>query len=79
MFAILCHDLGKATATTTEADGRIRAIDHEYQGIAPTKTLLYRLSDEHDFIEQYLTPCRTSPQTLTVLSRQSQKTKPYGS
>ncbi|MFK5977025.1 MAG: hypothetical protein QM493_10995 [Sulfurovum sp.] len=63
MFAILCHDLGKATATTIESDGRIRAIDHEYQGIAPTKSLLYRLTDEHDFIdtisplvEQHLKP-----------------------
>ena len=54
MFAILCHDLGKATSTTIEADGRIRAIDHEYQGIEPTKKLLYRLTDEHDFINSIL-------------------------
>lgn len=54
MFAILCHDLGKATATTIESDGRIRAIEHEYQGIAPTKSLLYRLTDEHDFIDSIL-------------------------
>lgn len=51
MFAILCHDLGKATATTIDSDGRIRAIDHEYQGIAPTKSLLYKLTNEHEFID----------------------------
>ena len=54
MFAILCHDLGKATATTIESDGRIRAIDHEYQGIEPTKSLLYRLTNEHEFIDSIL-------------------------
>ena len=51
LLAILCHDLGKATATTIDSKGQIRAIDHEYQGIAPTQKLLYRLTDEHDFIE----------------------------
>ena len=54
MFAILCHDLGKATHTTVEVDGRIRAIGHEEAGLEPTKSLLYRLTDEHDFIESLL-------------------------
>ena len=54
MFAILCHDLGKATHTTREEDGRIRAIGHEKAGLEPTKSLLYRLTDEHDFIESLL-------------------------
>lgn len=54
MFAILCHDLGKATHTTIENDGRIRAIGHEKAGIEPTKSLLYRLTDEHDFIKSLL-------------------------
>jgi len=54
MFAILCHDLGKATHTTIEEDGRIRAIGHEEAGVEPTKSLLYRLTDEHDFIEAIL-------------------------
>jgi tRNA nucleotidyltransferase (CCA-adding enzyme) len=54
MFAILCHDLGKATHTTIEEDGRIRAIGHEAAGLEPTKSLLYRLTDEHDFIESIL-------------------------
>ena len=54
MFSILCHDLGKATHTTIEEDGAIRAIGHEFAGIEPTKTLMYRLTDEHDFIESIL-------------------------
>jgi len=54
LFAILCHDLGKATHTTIEANGRIRAIGHEEAGVAPTKSLMYRLTDEHDFIESLL-------------------------
>ncbi len=54
MFAILCHDLGKATHTTIEEDGCIRAIGHEEAGVEPTKSLLYRLTDEHDFIESIL-------------------------
>ena len=54
MFAILCHDLGKATHTTVDEDGRIRAIGHEEAGLAPTKSLMLRLMDEHDFIESLL-------------------------
>ena len=54
MFAILCHDLGKATHTTVDDEGRIRAIGHEEAGLEPTKSLMYRLMDEHDFIESLL-------------------------
>jgi len=54
MFSILCHDLGKATHTTVDDEGRIRAIGHEKAGLDPTKSLMYRLMDEHDFIEGLL-------------------------
>lgn len=54
MFAILCHDLGKAITTTVEEDGRIRAIGHEKAGLKPTRSMMYRLSNEHDFIESLL-------------------------
>jgi tRNA nucleotidyltransferase (CCA-adding enzyme) len=54
MFAILCHDLGKATHTTIEKDRSIRSIGHEVAGLEPTKSLLYRLTDEHDFIQSLL-------------------------
>ncbi|MCF6206329.1 MAG: HD domain-containing protein [Sulfurovum sp.] len=33
---------------------RIRAISHETAGIEPTRTFLYRLTNEHDFIESIL-------------------------
>ena len=39
MLSALCHDLGKVTATAV-IDGRIRALGHEEQGIAPAKKLL---------------------------------------
>jgi tRNA nucleotidyltransferase (CCA-adding enzyme) len=54
MFAILCHDLGKAVSTTVDEEGNIRSIGHEKTGLALTKTLMYRLMDEHDFIESLL-------------------------
>ncbi len=54
MFAILCHDLGKATTTTTDEDGRIRSTGHEQAGVELTKTFMYRLTNEHDFIESIL-------------------------
>jgi tRNA nucleotidyltransferase (CCA-adding enzyme) len=56
MFAILCHDLGKAVTTTfNEKKGDYQAIGHEVAGVALTKTLLYRVMDEHHFIES-ITP-----------------------
>lgn len=54
MFAILCHDLGKSTHTTVDTGGNINAIGHEKVGIEPTKSLLYRLIDEHEFINNIL-------------------------
>jgi tRNA nucleotidyltransferase (CCA-adding enzyme) len=43
MLGALCHDLGKP-ATTAVIDGRIRSMDHEEQGVAPTGALLDRLN-----------------------------------
>jgi tRNA nucleotidyltransferase (CCA-adding enzyme) len=43
MLGAVCHDLGKP-ATTAVIDGRIRSLDHEEQGIAPTRALLDRLN-----------------------------------
>lgn len=54
MFAILCHGFGKATTTTIDKDGKIRAIGHEVEGLEPTKSFMYRLTSEHDFIESIL-------------------------
>jgi len=54
LFAILCHDFGKATTTTIDDDGCTRAIRHEVEGLEPTKSFMYRLTSEHDFIESIL-------------------------
>ena len=55
LFAILCHDLGKATTTAMDEEkGRLRAIGHEEAGIELTRSFLYRLTSEHDFIESIL-------------------------
>jgi tRNA nucleotidyltransferase (CCA-adding enzyme) len=43
MLGALCHDLGKP-ATTAVVDGRIRSLDHERAGVAPTVRLLDRLN-----------------------------------
>jgi tRNA nucleotidyltransferase (CCA-adding enzyme) len=43
MLGAMCHDLGKP-ATTAVIDGRIRSIDHEQAGVAPTLALLDRLN-----------------------------------
>ena len=55
LFAILCHDFGKASTTAfDEEKGRIRAIGHEAAGVEPTRNFMYRLTDEHDFIDSVL-------------------------
>ena len=43
MLGALCHDFGKP-ATTALIDGRIRSMDHEEQGVAPTLAFLDRLN-----------------------------------
>jgi len=53
LYAILCHDLGKATTTTIE-EGKIRAIGHERAGVELTKNLMYRLTNNHTFIDSLL-------------------------
>jgi tRNA nucleotidyltransferase (CCA-adding enzyme) len=43
MLGAVCHDLGKP-ATTAMIDGRIRSLNHEDAGVAPTLSLLDRLN-----------------------------------
>ena len=43
MLGAVCHDLGKP-ATTAFLDGRIRSLNHEEAGVAPTISLLDRLN-----------------------------------
>jgi tRNA nucleotidyltransferase (CCA-adding enzyme) len=57
MLGAVCHDFGKP-ATTAFVDGRIRSIDHEEQGVAPTAAFLDRLNvhsiDGYDVRRQVL-------------------------
>lgn len=50
MFAILCHDFGKATHTQITPQ-KITAIGHERAGLEPTERFMYRLTNEHHFIK----------------------------
>ena len=50
MLGAVCHDLGKP-ATTAFIDGRIRSMDHEEQGVAPSAAVLDRLNV--NFIDGY--------------------------
>ena len=43
MLGAVCHDLGKPS-TTAVIDGRIRSMNHEEAGVAPTRSLLDRLN-----------------------------------
>jgi tRNA nucleotidyltransferase (CCA-adding enzyme) len=43
MLGAVCHDFGKP-ATTARIDGRIRSLDHEEAGVAPTTAFLDRLN-----------------------------------
>jgi tRNA nucleotidyltransferase (CCA-adding enzyme) len=43
MLGAVCHDLGKP-ATTALIDGRIRSMDHEQEGVAPTLRVLDTLN-----------------------------------
>jgi tRNA nucleotidyltransferase (CCA-adding enzyme) len=43
MLGAVCHDLGKP-ATTAFLDGRIRSLNHEEAGVAPTVSVLDRLN-----------------------------------
>ncbi len=54
LFAIICHDLGKATTTTIDDEGRIRSIGHEYAGVSLTKSFMERLTPEDAFISSLL-------------------------
>jgi len=54
LFATLCHDLGKATHTTVEEDGRIRSIGHESAGLEPTRSFMSKISNEDSFISSIL-------------------------
>jgi len=43
MFGALCHDLGKATCTRVDADGRVRSHAHDTAGVALADRFLSRM------------------------------------
>jgi tRNA nucleotidyltransferase (CCA-adding enzyme) len=51
MFAILCHDLGKATTTTIDKNGQIRAQGHDIEGVELTRSLMGRLTNDRTLVE----------------------------
>jgi tRNA nucleotidyltransferase (CCA-adding enzyme) len=57
MFGALCHDLGKATATT-HRDGRWRSPGHEAGGDRPTRAFLDRITNETELIGAVVTLVR---------------------
>ena len=53
-WAVLLHDLGKATTSKVEADGRIHAYGHEQAGEPLARALLERLTQHKEIIEAVL-------------------------
>jgi len=49
MLSALCHDFGKP-ATTKVIDGKIRAFNHDIEGVKPTISFLKRLTDDKKLI-----------------------------
>ena len=51
MLAVLCHDLGKAGATTFER-ARWRSAGHDVEGVASTRSFLARITAQEDVVAQ---------------------------
>ena len=53
LYSALCHDLGKV-ATTRCIDGRLRSWGHDEAGVAPTKSMLQRITGRKKIIDAVL-------------------------
>jgi tRNA nucleotidyltransferase (CCA-adding enzyme) len=53
-WSVLLHDLGKATTSKVEADGRIHAYGHEQAGEPLARAFLERLTQHKDILESVL-------------------------
>lgn len=53
-WAVLLHDLGKATTSKVEADGRIHAYGHEQAGEPLARAFLERLTQHKEILESVL-------------------------
>jgi len=58
-FAVLCHDMGKASTTARGADGRWHAYGHASAGAEPTRSFLARLTNM-DGLVRAVTPLVTA-------------------
>lgn len=65
LWAILCHDFGKATHTQIK-ENEITAIGHEDAGIEPMRNFMYRLTNEHSLVDaiEPLIVYRSAPSQL---------------
>ena len=52
VLAALCHDLGKATTTIVDEQGKIRSPKHAQEGVAPTRSLLERMGFQESVISK---------------------------
>lgn len=66
MMGALCHDYGKALATTVEDDGRVRSRGHAEAGIRPACAFLNRLKAPTTLRKQVaiLVDCHLEPEML---------------
>lgn len=65
-LAVLLHDLGKATTTKREADGRIHAYGHEAESLPLAEKFLGRITRETKLIEAVLPLVRWHGQPLEL-------------
>lgn len=69
LLAALCHDLGKVTTTSVQADGRVHATGHEQAGADPTRSFLASLGVETaverrvlPIVTEHMKPCQLREQ-----------------
>lgn len=55
LYAALCHDLAKVSTTKQEDDGSITSIGHDKEGVALTKKMLRRITQNKDLIDAVAT------------------------
>ena len=69
MLAALCHDYGKAVCTEI-ADGRIRSIGHETEGLPLVEAFLNRITSETKLINYVLNLCvlHMKPNALAAMN-----------
>ncbi|MBN1403575.1 MAG: HD domain-containing protein [Opitutales bacterium] len=70
-LAVLCHDLGKPATTFTDDAGRIRAPGHDQAGVAPTLSLLARMTRQKQLIEDVVSLVKEHMQAAALYKEQA--------